>query len=257
MCLNISSYKKAQIAVGFPDGWMFYFTREYQNLKDELIIISPEQSYFRSVDAAVKVAIGGWLSCASELKRDFHAHIGEPFFVNDGMTRQEVKTKSTPSKKRARRSSAVAKRELSSSKEIGSRVYCKFSNGSYYWGGIVDKRKDACGKYHYAVRFEDGDFLDHVSDSDDVADEGNMYTESEYHDRVGVYPPEKKSSVPQPNIPSEDARLTPAELYEGRCKACSSCTKKDCSRCASCINNSNKVAERFQCCLRKVSRHGS
>lgn len=246
MCVKICASNKAQPAIGFPDGWTFYFAG------DGLVLISPTQTYYRSLESAIQRAnLTHGSGSREDLKREFCAHIGEPF-DNNCIEQMIVKSRSTSPKKRARPSIHVAKLELSSKKDIGSRVYCKFTNNAYYWGEIVDKRTLMTG-IQYAVQFDDGDFLDHVPDTTDDAEEGNIYTEYGYYERVGVYPPKRQSSLPPAKVRKIDIRLTPAELYEKRCKTCSTCTENDCMRCNSCINNRNNRAKVTECCLRKVS----
>jgi hypothetical protein len=146
-------------------------------------------------------------------------------------------------------------------------VYCKFTNGSYYWGRIVQKRVGSTGT-HYAVQFDDGDFLDDVADTADEAIEGNIYSELGYFNSLSAVPPTESSLPPPPSQQPQQQRspasrlpykratkesYTAAELYRKRCKTCIMCTKKDCLRCTSCRNNKKGTLKSAQCCLQKVS----
>jgi hypothetical protein len=264
MCLDIPQKEKSQPAVGFPDGWTFFFTTSsaadalssppLSPGPSGLILLSPMQQVFRSLDDAVKQYHGS-LANIPNLKRDFYKHIGESFVEETptpkGRSRDFDDAEGRSSKKRARKSKAIQKRELSTRKEVGSRVYCRFTNGSYYWGEVVEKKLGNTG-IHYDIQFDDGDFLSDVSDTGDDALEGNIYTEHGFFESVGMYPPKRPSDLPPVKRARESSFFSPSELFEKRCKTCSICTKKDCQRCSSCINNREAQSDQKECCLQKV-----
>jgi hypothetical protein len=276
MCLEIGDEEKAQPAIGFPDGWRFYFkatdASSTVTLPIGLVLISPWGKSFDSLDAAFRRHRKS-LERKPNLMVDFYEHIGEDC-ADESIEQRHVKKKvASPQTKRRRlsdgksvRASKPKKRTLSATKEVGSRVFCKFTNGKYYWGEISDRKEDESGNVSYAVRFEDGDFLDSISDTSDDHPDGNIYTEAGFFMSSKKYPPKRPStSFPPPPkrmkvvkrqtplLQNEKNGYTPAELYRKRCKTCSSCKKKDCLRCNSCTNNRNGFAEDTECCVWKVS----
>ena len=276
MCLELPEDEKAQPAFGFPAGWRFYFSNvirpQYRGIRPiGLALISPRQVVFRSVASAMN-RYRKQFNCIPNLKRDFYAHIGEEY-VEDGNNEQQVVERedtpspkkkrarslsttkrelSTPSPQKKRARSVKTKRELTTTKDIGSRVFCKFTNNSYYWGEIVDKREDKVGNVTFAVQFDDGDFLDHVADTSDDEPSGNIYTEYGFYQSSKKFPPKRPPSS-LATVPKKIVSYTPAELYQKRCNNCRTCTQKECSRCDSCINNRDGLAESTECCLRNVS----
>lgn len=79
-------------------------------------------------------------------------------------------------------------------KEIGSRVFCKFTNGRYYWGNITKKfRNDDSDHFHFAVEYQDGDYLSDISDNseNETRAHKNIYTELEFKRILKEEPPPK------------------------------------------------------------------
>lgn len=81
--------------------------------------------------------------------------------------------------------------ELSSSKDVGSRVYAQYTNGEYYWGYIgqiidVSHRyhhlKDKNKVFRYKILFDDGCVLDD-------GQENKIFTEAQYKEIWGQNPP--------------------------------------------------------------------
>lgn len=79
------------------------------------------------------------------------------------------------------------------------------------------------------VQFEDGDFLEKVR--------GEDITTEQFYKKVY----------------QEGGVLTPAELYEYRCRQCLLCKKEDCLRCATCVRNQSSNGGPHEVCLQKVS----
>jgi hypothetical protein len=267
MCLRISDDKKAQPAKGFPKGWSFFFQSLDTNNSSsstlaDLYILNPSGTKFRSVSAACarhKLQLDGLVN----LKRDFHLHIGEDSPVSSASSNQKHgKRKQSPGS--AKRKRKKAKRVLSSTREIGSRVYSNFENGVYYWGEIVSKewkeRKNKKGKrFHFAIRYDDGDYQSDISD--DTADRRidlKLFTEEQMRQLNGRCPPPRPDHLDEatdlsPPPKQKNTGYTPAELYQFRCAKCSFCAKKPCTRCVSCRNNASRTTEQTECCLQKVT----
>jgi hypothetical protein len=144
-------------------------------------------------------------------------------------------------------------RLLSSMRQVGSRCYCKFNNGDYYWGDIVEifTIQDVT---RYSVRFEDGDYLENIVDKT-WRGERTMYTEKEYRVIMNRDPPPRL--YPEPVQP-----WTLQKLRQEQCKQCPRCIKNDCGRCAPCQANHKRPNDdnnddNLQCCLFKVRRRYS
>jgi hypothetical protein len=262
MCLAIPDKRKKQPAVGFPQGWTFYFTNAdsvQPTPLARLVLVSPKNLPLRSVDSAINRHKRLLAMSIHTLKRDFYAHIGAlPGDEDDSCSvaaAGQLEGNGSPAKKRLKLTT-TRPQKISSTKNVGSRVYCRFTNGAYYWGHIVQKRFATTG-IHYAVQFDDGDFLDGIADSEDDAIEGNIYTELGYYKSLGIVPPNESSRNTLGNGPlykrATRESYTAAELYRKRCKTCIMCTKKDCLRCTSCRNNKKGTLKSSQCCLQKVS----
>ena len=213
MCLAIPDDQKKQPAIGFPPGWTFYFTNAdsvQPTPLARLVLVSPKNLLLRSVDSAInrhkKI-----LSFGPTLKRLFHAHIGilpsgenysSPVPNQHQPQQQQQQGESSSSKKRRKVAGTAQPKNLSSTKNVGSRVYCKFTNGAYYWGHIVQKRFSRTGTY-YAVQFDDGDFLDDIADTPDAAIEGNIYSEVGYYNSIRALPRKESSSSPPAPPPAQ------------------------------------------------------
>jgi hypothetical protein len=80
MCLEIGDEEKAQPAIGFPDGWRFYFkatdASSTVTLPIGLVLISPWGKSFDSLDAAFRRHRKS-LERKPNLMVDFYEHIGE------------------------------------------------------------------------------------------------------------------------------------------------------------------------------------
>ncbi|KAI2500919.1 hypothetical protein MHU86_13526 [Fragilaria crotonensis] len=280
MCLEVDVEEKAQPAVGFPYGWRFYFqstdaTSTVVTLPIGLVLISPSGKSFDLLDAAFRRHRKSFERKVN-LKIDFFNHIGEGC-AEESIEQRNGKRKVVPPQTKKRRrvsdeksksASSLKKRTLSATKEVGSRVFCKFTNGEYYWGEISDRKEDESGNVTYAVQFDDGDFLDGIADTSDDHPDGNIYTEAGFLKSSKKYPPKRQSmSVPpaskrmkvvQPqtlllqNDKNGQVGYTLAELYRKRCKKCSACKKEDCMRCNSCTNNRNGFVEETECCVWKM-----
>jgi len=151
----------------------------------------------------------------------------------------------TTKNERGRKSSRKRKEkpeELSSSKEIGSRVYCKFKNDNYYWGEIIGK---SLVDGIYVVQSDDGDVTE-IQDVCDNAIEQNIFTEVEYKTIAGKEPPKKKRKS------SSFHALTSKEVFNLRCKTCAFCEMEPCGRCSWCKkkgkNSSRSICIQNMCC---------
>lgn len=256
MCLHISEDKKAQPAKGFPKGWSFFFRSSGTTL-DELCIRSPAGLTMRSVAAAC-ARHTAQLSGIANLEHDFHLHIGETLSDSAYSPSHHGKRKSEGDGSAERKpKKAKSDRVLEYKRDMGSRVWARFENGQYYWGEIVKKRlkksKNKKGKrYHYAVRYDDGDYLSDISDDTEYRrTDLKMYTEEQIFELKG------RRAPPRPSDPSRPpaqiiTTYTAAELYRFRCASCSFCEKKPCTRCTSCRNNASNTMPQIECCLQKV-----
>jgi len=238
--------------MGFPDGWTFWCTTTSNESFNPpgCRLRSPSGLVFRSIDSAI-ARHKRTLATLPNLKKDFYEHLGLPFPMEPSVEFRRTQSYSSPAPKKRR-----TFRELTSTKEVGSRVYCKWRNGdphdgSYYWGTIVKKFKVG-SYYHYAIQFEDGDYLDDLSD-DETLEERNIYTEALFKQIIGKMPPPPPADSP-PMPASSDLPMTPLELFVGRCRSCVACSRRDCKRCASCETNKDLVATLPKdVCLQNVS----
>lgn len=148
------------------------------------------------------------------------------------------KTDGTASKKRKQK-----EEELSSSKEIGSRVYCKWKNDNYYWGEIIGKSLD---DDLYVVQLDDGDVTE-IKDDCENEIEQNIFTETEYKKIAGKDPPKKRRKM------STFRTLTSQEIFNLRCNACSYCEMDSCGKCSWCKKSEKKSSGTNYVCLQNVS----
>jgi len=148
-------------------------------------------------------------------------------------------------------------------KKVGSRVYCRYSNGQYYWGKIANTIEKN-SSLRYFVEFEDGCVLDNMKDK-------YVFSEAEFVENF-KRPPPAPQGQPFLNVEPEStqslslgaplciaADTTPIciasttlnfeELYDRRCGTCSLCIKSDCKHCFTCKKG---LLGRKEICLRKM-----
>jgi len=150
---------------------------------------------------------------------------------------------------------------------VGTRVYCEWENGQWYWGEITRFfRKPPSLVDFYDVDFYDGDQLKCVQKK-------KFFTETQYL-CMGLrdYPPPptkerivKKrrgdtllSNDRESNCPTQKKQKSPGscDLYaleESKCGECAPCKLPVCGKCVSCRHNSKAGENRKKCCLWKVS----
>jgi hypothetical protein len=144
MCFEIPVEAKAEPAVGFPDGWRFYFAKAYtaKGLRKyraipTLWILSPGGKPFRSVEAAV----------GSNLLDDPRDEIGKEFYEHVGFA--VVGASSHPTKNQV----AASQSSLSKYRVVGSRVYCRVEKQAF-WGIIEEKFQLGANRFQYSVSID-------------------------------------------------------------------------------------------------------
>lgn len=248
MCLRIYNKEKPQPVPAFPPGWTFYFTsttvRSNSGEPSGLVLMSPSGGQFREIGTAMNRNRKDFCDVEAS-KREFLKHIGE----DESHTSATILSNMKKTKKRKGR----PKRVLSDSKEVGSRVFCKYLNDGYYWGEITQKFTVAGSSVsHFAVEFDDGDTMDDIAD-EKVNGDDNVCTEVEYKQILGINPPPRPAHLSPPAKRTKKS-YTPEELYEFRCGKCATCKRKDCQSCDTCQEQENKSGhQRTGCCLQKVS----
>jgi len=134
MCFEESVDAKARRAVGFPDGWRFYFakkhrvkwTQKYEPIPT-LWILSPGGKPYRSAEAA----IGGMgFRDGARIASEFYEHVGL------SIARKQY-------------ASTLRQQSLSKYRVKGSRVYCTTKK---QWGVIEKKFQVSKDVFQYSVR---------------------------------------------------------------------------------------------------------
>ena len=148
MCYEIQVEAKAEPAVGFPDGWRFYFAKalkatwsERYKVIPSLWIISPGGKRYRSAEAAVG---GHRLADGSKTVREFYDHVG---LSCAGHSCQSISQQD--SNQQAKKSQL----SLSKYRVVGSRVYCRVQKQEF-WGTIEEKFQLEAKSFQYSVRTE-------------------------------------------------------------------------------------------------------
>lgn len=141
MCYQLPVNAKAEIAVGFPSGWTFYFAEDpvgsgsytFQPVPG-LTILSKGGKKFRSVEATVVCKLGDEMS---EVARKFYAHVGLPDYIPKNIGPISEPTASSLSKYRV----------------VGSRVYCTEGKRGR-WGIVTEKLEVSPNVYTFSVSFK-------------------------------------------------------------------------------------------------------
>lgn len=161
ICCNLDENRRKQPLPGFPVGWT-YILEDPNSLvglnNSGLAIVSPalglkhwtiEDAKSRFADALEGVNL-------SALCR----HLGvanEGELVGSWTTKTPAVKPNLAAPKAVRRLSNASKRALSTTKTIGSRVYCKWpENGTFYWGiitHVLQKRSAKYPRYTVSVCF--------------------------------------------------------------------------------------------------------
>jgi hypothetical protein len=251
MCLALPLSTKAKEAPGIPSGWKFAFVEKAPNpsVSDQLKglrLISPTGKAFFSVERAMRL----YRTDSSKSLFDpavFYRFVGLSGVVDGEKINGE----------RARNALQL-KRILSSKKKLHARVFARFTNGEFYWGSIAEISGT---KEHptYKIHFEDGDALDGLDENDLYTEKGKaMFSNMRFFPIspnltcfcclvvVLDFKLYYKIDPPDPSNNNSDP-MSPVDLFLKRCKSCSMCTRKDCGKCESCMNNQTSCPYRYAC----------
>lgn len=142
MCFEIPVEAKAEPAVGFPAGWLFYFAEEkritpsrYEGIPS-LWILSPGGKPYRSAEAAVGHT---GLADGDTIVRDFYKHVGLSSIGHAREAQSQVATREV-----TKSQSSLSKYQIE-----GARVYCTTEK---QWGIIEKKFQLGKDTFQYSVR---------------------------------------------------------------------------------------------------------